>query len=41
MFTGTNYKAGQSKDAANGLRLLFSDICNHIVDDELIECPAG
>jgi hypothetical protein len=40
MFTGMDYKAGQLKDAADDLRLWFSDICNHTVDDEPIEYPA-
>jgi hypothetical protein len=39
MFTGMEYKKGQLKDAAADLRLWFSDICNHTVDDEPIEYP--
>jgi hypothetical protein len=39
MFTGMDYKKGQLKDAAADLRLWFSDICNHTVDDEPIEYP--
>jgi len=39
MLTGMDYKNGQLKDAAADLRLWFSDICNHTVDDEPIEYP--